>query len=48
LNTDRIPSPTNDETSPNNTEQAKKLYLLGNDDKLKKDILLIPDFFLEE
>lgn len=28
-NTDRLPSPTNDETSSNNTEQAKKLYLLG-------------------
>jgi hypothetical protein len=28
-NTDRLPSPTNDETSLNNTDQAKKLYLLG-------------------
>jgi len=28
-NTDRLPSPTNDETSLNNPDQAKKLYLLG-------------------
>jgi hypothetical protein len=28
-NTDRLPSPINDETSLNNPDQAKKLYLLG-------------------
>lgn len=28
-NIDRLPSPTNDETSLNNPDQVKKLYLLG-------------------
>lgn len=36
--TDRVPSPINDETSSsNNTDQAKKLYLLGKKILLERD-----------